>query len=80
MADRYANQEEAMAIERDDRLHQKDKKDKRDIPESSKPKDHKQLKAAGRHGLLALTTSGSSWSLPVPSILRASTQRRTAMP
>ena len=41
MADRYANQEEAMATERDDRLPQKDKKDKRDVPESSKSRDRK---------------------------------------
>src|SRR5207244_358636 len=34
MADRYANQEEAMVVENDDRPHQNQKKDK---PKSSKP-------------------------------------------
>ena len=38
MADRYANQEQAMATENDDPPLQKEKKD---APESSKPKDHK---------------------------------------
>jgi len=38
MADWYANQEEAMAAENDDRPRQKEKKD---APESSKPKDRK---------------------------------------
>src|SRR5438105_4983768 len=38
MADQYANQEDAIATENDDRPRQKDKKDN---PESSKPKDRK---------------------------------------
>ena len=38
MADRYANQEDAMTTENDDRPRQKEKKDN---PESSKPKDRK---------------------------------------
>src|SRR5438105_4968790 len=38
MADRYANQEEVMATENDDRPCQNPKKD---VPESSKPKDRK---------------------------------------
>src|SRR5205085_2172324 len=50
MADRYANQEEAMATENDDRPSQNQKKD---AAESSKPKDHKHkgddLVAAAEH-------------------------------
>ena len=50
MADRYANQEEAMAVENDDRQCQKEKKD---TPESSKPKDRKRkgddMVAAAEH-------------------------------
>ena len=38
MANRYANQEDAMAAEHDDQPRQKDRKDN---PESSKPKYHK---------------------------------------
>src|SRR6266508_3446792 len=38
MADWYANQEDAMATKNDDRPRQKEKKDN---PESSKPKDRK---------------------------------------
>src|SRR6266540_3714325 len=38
MADQYANQEDAMAAKNDDRPHHKERKD---IPESSKPKDRK---------------------------------------
>src|SRR5207237_59803 len=38
MADRYTNQEEAMAAKNDDQPHQKEKKDP---TESSKPKDRK---------------------------------------
>src|SRR5436190_910345 len=38
MADRYANQEDTMAAENDDRPRQKERKD---VPESSKPRDRK---------------------------------------
>ena len=51
MADRYTNQEDALTAERDDRPRQKEK---RDIPESSKPKDRKRkagdIVAAAEHG------------------------------
>src|SRR6266508_2925053 len=56
MADRYANQEDAMAAENDDRPLQKERKD---IPESSKPRDRKRkgddmVTAAERSRLLGL--------------------------
>ena len=53
MADWYANQEDAMTAEDDDRPRQKEKKD---APESSKPKDRKRksegIVAAAEHGRL----------------------------
>ena len=61
MADRYANQEEVMATEHDDRPPQKDKKDKRDVPESSKSRDRKRksddMVVAAEHARLPLTSS-----------------------
>src|SRR5437762_6867208 len=58
MADRYTNQEEAMATENDNRPRQNQKKD---AVESSKPKDHKRkgddlVAVADRPELLARTT------------------------
>ena len=56
MADRYANQEDAMTAEDDDQPRQKEKKD---TTESSKPKDHKRKS----EGIVAVTEHG--W-LPRP--------------
>ena len=62
MTDQYANQEDAMATENNDRPHQKERTD---VPESSKPKDRKrkgddmvaQPSAVGCPELPARTTS-----------------------
>src|SRR5438132_6304084 len=65
MADLYANQEDAMAIENDDRPCQKDKKDN---PESSKPKD---CKCKGDDMVVAAVRSRSPRSPRVVDLQKA---------
>src|SRR6266498_776846 len=59
MAEWYTNQEDAMAIENDDRPCQKERKD---VPESSKPKDRK------RKGDDMVTVAERSWPPWAPRV------------